>query len=203
MIVRMFDLETSSLEGGFGRIHCASFVDLDSDEVITYRRDRLKYKGKKKSDDGKLAVAIRNYLEDADIIVSWNGIMFDVPMLNARLMHAGERGLLVGEKYASTHLDLMYYARPPVARPGSSKLERVQQFLKLDEEKTPLTPETWADASAGSKEAMNSIVEHCEQDVRVLKEVFLRLAPFVKKVQFSLAEVHPFITEIPSRKGKH
>lgn len=204
MIVRFFDLETSSLEGGFGRLYCASFVDLtaDPDQVVTFRRDRAPWKGRKASDDSRLAVAIRDYLEAADIIVSWNGTWFDIPFLNARLVEAGERTLRVSRESGGVqHIDLKMYARPPMMRPGRSSLEKVQDWLQLENSKTSLVPAIWADAATGDKEAMDAIVAHCEADVLVLREVWPRLAPLVKRVTFTLSEVWQFIDQIPSRRN--
>jgi uncharacterized protein YprB with RNaseH-like and TPR domain len=197
VIVRFFDLETSGLEGGFGRIHCASFVDLGATEVVTFRRDRKPWKGSKPSDDSKLAMSIRDYLEAADIIVSWNGIFFDIPFLNARLIEAGERTIRLGD--VTKHVDLKMYTRPPSMRPGRSSLEKVQVWLGLDESKTPLSPSIWADAATGDPAAMDEVVRHCEADVLILREAWPRLAPLVKKVTFTLSQVWHVIDQIPGR----
>lgn len=200
MKVTFFDIEATDLGANFGRLLCCSFVDLGSDKVRTFRRDAAPHRGRKLTDDRKLAVAIRDELESSDIIVSWNGILYDVPFINTRLTAYGERPVQVGEKYGSHHLDLMYYAGGQAMRLPGRRLETVSKFLKVDNAKTPLVPEDWAEAAIGDAEAMEKVVEHCEADVLVLRDVFPHLAPFVKKVTFNLSEVYPVIDQIPSRR---
>lgn len=201
MRVTVFDIEATDLGGNFGRLLCCSFVDLGSDKVETYRRDSKPWKGRKLTDDAKLAVAIRDRLEQADIIVGWNSILYDVPFINTRLVAAGERPIQVGERYGSHSLDLMYYAGGQSMRLPGRRLDLVARFFHCGHEKTPLTPEVWAEAATGDPESMELVVEHCEADVLVTREVFYKLAPFVKKIQFNLSDVWSFIEEIPSKKG--
>jgi uncharacterized protein YprB with RNaseH-like and TPR domain len=199
MRTTFWDLETTDLGGNFGRLLCCSFIDLDSDEVVTFRRDRRPWKGTKLTDDKRLAVAIRNRLEQADIIAGWNSLLFDAPFLNARLAAADERPLRVGERHGSRHLDMMYYASGQSMRLHGRALDKVAKFFHADNKKTPLLPEVWADAGAGVPEAMQEVVDHCEADVRVTKDVFPHLAPHIKKFTFTLSEVWPFLDQIPSR----
>lgn len=201
MRVTFFDIEATDLGGNFGRLLCCSFVDLGDDSVVeTYRRDRRPHKGSKLTDDAKLAVAIRDRLEAADIIVGWNSILYDVPFINTRLVAAGERPCRIGEKHGSHHLDLMYYAGGQSMRLPGRRLETVAKFFHCDNQKTPLTPEVWAEAATGDAEAMENVVEHCEADILVTRDVFSHLAPFVKKIQFNLSDVYPVIEQLPSRK---
>jgi uncharacterized protein YprB with RNaseH-like and TPR domain len=200
--VTTWDLESTDLAGNFGRILCGSFVDLDSDVVETYRRDKRPWKDKEPASDAKLSVAIRDRLERADVLVGWNSILFDQPLLNARLLAANERPLRVGEKYGTHHLDLMYYARGQSMRIGSSRLDSVAKFFHSTNQKTPLLPEVWAKAIEGDKESWALIVEHCEYDVLTTRDVYHKLVPLVKKLQFNLSEVHSFIGEIPSRRER-
>jgi uncharacterized protein YprB with RNaseH-like and TPR domain len=203
MRVTVFDIEATDLGGNFGRLLCCSFIDLDSTTVETFRRDRRPWKGKKLTEDVKLAVAIRDRLEKSDIIVGWNSILYDVPFINTRLVAAGERPVRIGEKHGSHHLDLMYYAGGQSMRLPGRRLDLVAKFFHTDNAKTPLTPEVWANAATGDPEGMAEVVEHCEADIQVTKDVFFKLAPFVKKIQFNLSDVWPFLDQIPSRVVQH
>lgn len=194
-----YDLESTDLAASFGRILCASFATLDEDPY-TFRGDRKPYVGKTKIDDSRLVKAVRDELEGADMIVGWNSKLFDGPMINARLAKAGERPLMLGEKHGVRHLDLMWYSGGQSMRIGSKRLDNVQKFFGSDHAKTPLDPETWALAATGDRPSMDGVVEHCESDVLVLRDLWPHLASHVKQFQFSLSEVWPFIGEIPSRK---
>lgn len=200
MRITVFDIESTDLGGNFGRLLCCSFVDVGTAAVHTFRRDRAKWKGSKLTDDSKLAVAIRDRLERSDIVVGWNSILFDVPFVNARLVAIGERPIHLGEKFGSHHLDLMYYAGGQSMRLPGRSLDKVSKFFHSENVKTPLLPEVWADAGTGDRAAMDLVVEHCEADVLTTAELFPKLAPFVKKIQFNLSEVYPWLSEIPSRR---
>jgi uncharacterized protein YprB with RNaseH-like and TPR domain len=198
----VWDLETTDLSGGFGRLLCCSFADIWSDKVETYRRDRRPWRSGRWSDndDSKLAIAIRDRLEQADIIIGWNSILFDAPFLNARLAAAGERPLRVGATVGSSHLDLMYAARGQGIRAGGSKLESIARFFNVEHMKTALTAETWSNAAAGDRKALDEVVTHCIADVQTTRDVYPHLAPYCKKISFNFSEVYHVIHEIPSRR---
>ena len=183
----------------WGRILCCSYVDMYNGEVWTHRGDEVPYKGKTKVDDSKLCVAIRDTLESADMIVGWNSILHDIPLLNARLAYAGHRAVKLGEKYNTSHLDLMYYSGGSSMKIGGRRLATVSTFFGTDNNKTPLDGNTWQLASTGVKDAMDLVVEHCEADVLVLRDLWPHLAPYVKKFQFNLSEVWPFLDQLTSR----
>lgn len=187
------------MAAAWGRVLCASFAD-GSSEPYTFRSDRKKWAGKNAIDDGPLCVAIRDELESADIIVGWNSILHDVPLINARLARVGERPVRLGEKHGVWHLDLMWYSGGASMKIGGRSLDLVSKYFGTDDHKTPLDPETWQLAGSGDKKALDLVVEHCEADVNVLRDVGKVLAPTVKKFQFTLGEVWPFIEAIPSRR---
>lgn len=199
MRVLFYDTESTDLAASWGRILCCSFADLTGD-AYTFRADSKRYKGKTLIDDRKLCVAIRGELESADIIVGWNSILHDIPLLNARLALAGERPCQLGEKQGVQHLDLMWYASGQSMKVGGRKLDTVAKFFRCENQKTPLDGSTWQLAGVGDKPALDLVVEHCEADVLVLRDVWSHLAPHVKKFTFSLSEVWQFIDQIPSRK---
>lgn len=200
MKVLFFDTESTALSADWGRILCTSFATLEGDP-FTLRKDVAPLRGRSVIDDAKLCVATRKELEDADIIVGWNSILHDIPLLNARLAAAGERPIRSGERYGISHIDLMYYARGQSLKLGSSRLDNVSQFFGTEQSKTKLDGEIWQLAASGNHEAMDDIVKHCEIDVDVLRELWPKLAPGVKKFQFTLSEVWPFINDIPSRRN--
>ena len=172
-----FDLETTNLRGNFGRILVASFVTIGDGDVITYRGDDKKFKKKDLADDSKLALAIKEYLERSWCWISWNGKMFDVPFLNTRLRLADLEPV---EK--RMHIDLMYYARRPNMSLNNSRLDTIAKTFELAEQKTDLTPKEWINAMLLDSKSIDYIVEHCEQDVKVLREAFPLLLPFIARV---------------------
>jgi uncharacterized protein YprB with RNaseH-like and TPR domain len=166
-----------------GRILCCSFKytcgpqGKHKNEVYTFRGDDKKFRNPKDVvDDSKLVVAIRDELEKADVIVAHNGKLFDRKFLNARLLRCNERPLR-----PIFFVDPMWIVRSHMRI--SSKLQNIQQFLKLPDEKTPISWEQWARGSSFDKPAMDEIVYHCEKDVKVLEQAYWRLLPFMREVR--------------------
>ena len=181
-----FDLETTNLSGLMGRVLCASFIPITEEgklgKVTTIRGDHHDYRNEENPiDDSELVWEIRERLDAANLIVSWNGKLFDVPFLNARLGKAGYKPTT-----AQMHLDLMYYAGGTSQRIGSRKLVNVQKFYDVPESKIDLNWETWQLASAGfgnaSRKAMSEVALHCEQDVKVLSQLYWKLIPHVRNI---------------------
>jgi uncharacterized protein YprB with RNaseH-like and TPR domain len=197
--VLFYDTESSDLAASWGRIMCCSFASLSGD-VYTFRYDQKKYQGEDLIDDSKLCVAIRNELEKADMIVGWNSILHDIPLLNARLALAGERSTLTGERHGVSHLDLMWYAGGQSMKIGGRRLDTVAKFFNCENQKTALDGATWQRAAVGDKKSLDLVVEHCEADVNVLRDVWPHLVPGVKKFQYNLGEVWKFVDQIPSRR---
>lgn len=192
MRVQFFDTESTDLHAIMGRILCASFAPLSgSEKAYTLRGDRAPYRGKTLIDDRALCIGIREELETADMVVTWNGILHDIPLLNARLALHGERGV-----HIQRHVDLMYYSRGASMKVGSSKLDNVARFFKCPHQKTPLDWEVWQLAGTGDKGAMGNVVIHCEADVLVLRDLWPHLAPYVKKYQMPLSSWFRWATEI-------
>lgn len=201
MKVLFYDTESTDLSASWGRILCASFVGVNEHaEPYTFRGDEKPYKGRTKIDDSKLVVAVRDELESADLVVGWNSILHDIPLLNARLAVAGERGVQLGEKYGTWHLDLMWYSGGASMKVGGRRLDTIAKFFKAPNQKTPLDGEAWQLAGVGDRDAMDLVAEHCEYDVLVLRDLWPHLAPHVKKFTFTLGEIFPYIEDIPSRR---
>jgi uncharacterized protein YprB with RNaseH-like and TPR domain len=192
MKVLFFDTESTDLSASWGHILCASFVDLKG-KVYTLRGDSKKFATGEPADDSRLV--------SADIIVSWNGIRHDIPLLQARLAFAGERLYGEGRLAPPKHLDLMYYVSGRNGsgvgmKIGSQRLDSAAKFFGTQNQKTPLDGVVWQRAAAGHKASLNLIVEHCEADTLVLRDVFPKLAPQVKKMNFPLSQVWRFLAEI-------
>lgn len=166
-----FDIEATHLKPNVGRIICCSFKPLGG-EVYTYHAHERRFKEKNVYDDSKLAVAIRNELERYDILVGWNSRIFDTRFINARTARVGAR-----TKEAQWHVDGLHAWRSKTAAWG--KLAAVQQYLDVPTHKTEIDWAAWMQALGWDRElarnAMAEIIEHCEKDVTVLEEVYLKL----------------------------
>jgi len=124
-------------------------------------------KGKVITDDKELVKSIAMALTDFDIWVTWNGKLFDVPVLNGRLRFHGLQPLPLIK-----HIDGMYYATGNSMRIGRRSLASVSEYFDVPNRKTPLSVRIWDRAMAGDEDAYNLIVEHCDADVLVTRDVF-------------------------------
>lgn len=189
MKIVCFDTESSDLTASWGRLLCCSY-GVNGEPVFSHRADE--FPRMDINDDSGLAVAIRDELETADVVVGWNSVMHDVPLVNARLIKAGERPMrLTKYDHGVTHVDLMYYARGSFIRTGSAKLDNIAKYMNSEHQKTELDGDTWNLALAGDRKAMDYIVTHCEQDVEVLRDLLPILGQNVKKHQMPLSAILP------------
>lgn len=199
MRVTFWDIEASSLDAGFGRLLCCSFLDLDSKEPEVFRVDQAPHKGRRHTDDAKLAAAIRDRLHSADIVVDWYGSQYDKRFVNARLAKHGLPPLRLTKENGTMQIDAMYASA--AMKIGSKRLDNVSKFFASPHRKTDLDGDVWVEAGAGDRAAMDLVVEHNVADVEVLKDLWPKIAQHHKKMTFTLSEVFPHITEIPSRRN--
>src|SRR5256885_15997817 len=121
MKIVCFDTESTDLKAMMGRLLCASFQEIDGDaECYTFRV--------KKFDDAQLARACRDALERYNLVVTWNGKLHDIPLLNARLAKVHDRPV-----HLQCHLDLMWYAGGSSRRIACRKWDNVQNDRSLVE----------------------------------------------------------------------
>jgi len=165
----MFDLETYDLAADFGIIFIGAIKTFRKDEVFTYSMKM----GDPATMDHKIVLDIRDKLEEADYVVTYNGTRFDIPYLNTRLLIHGERPLK-----AIRHKDVYFTAKSHL-RLQSKKLQSVEMALFGEGAKTPILPGFWAKTLQGSKSHHDYIMEHCIIDVEILERVFETLKGFI------------------------
>ena len=124
-------------------------------------------KGKDITDDKDLVHTIASALSEYDVWVTWNGKLFDVPVLNGRLRYHGLQPLPLVK-----HIDAMYYATGNSMRIGRRSLQSVSEYFDVPNRKTPLSVRIWDKAMAGDTKAYALIKEHCDADVLVTRDVF-------------------------------
>lgn len=134
-------------------------------------------KGPDITDDRELVRSIAEALSEYDIWVTWNGKLFDVPVLNGRLRYHGLPPLPLVK-----HIDAMYYATGGSMRIGRRSLQSVSEYFDVPNRKTPLSVRIWDKAMAGDADAYALIAEHCDADVLVTRDVFAVLKPQIANI---------------------
>lgn len=167
-----FDIETTF--SMWSRFLCGSVADVFGNvKTISVAT----HPGKSVLDDGPAVKAYAELLSTFDILVSWNGKLFDVPRINARLAYHGLPLL-----YPRMHIDAMYLAKGSMFNIGRKSLANAEGFFEAKNGKTPLSPRIWDKADHGDDEEFDNIVEHCEADVLVLREIFGKLKAGVSTI---------------------
>lgn len=175
----MLDLETSNLNADYGVILCGVFKPLGKQSEVIRLDHSPDYK-KKPWDDSWVVKQLAKYISQhkVDILVTYNGSMFDVPFLNARAMLTD---INLRENFVFKHIDLYWIARKKI-HTHDNKLDTVARFLKCHTSKTHIEGDCWTRAMTGDKKSMDYIVEHCVKDVKVLEEVYEKMKPFIKQI---------------------
>jgi uncharacterized protein len=174
----ILDIETTSLEGDSGTLVS---VGLMSD---VGRSDYLE--AKRTSYEKALLLKLVKRLENYDVMVTWNGRSFDVPFLTTRLM---KHGLDPRPILRKSHIDLADVVKSRL-RLTFTYLDHVCDFFQIDRKRGPMgldVPHLYIRALEGDRRAAASIREHCLDDLRATRQVFLRLKPLVEQ-QLEYAE---------------
>lgn len=171
----LFDIESTNLKADFGYMLCFGWKNLGDKKTNCVSIDQSTEFHKDPTNDKYVTKIAYDVLSKADMIISWNGIRFDVPFINTRmLVH------MPGTYLPSIpHFDGLPISRHYL-RLHSNRLASVAMFLGTAN-KTPLDGPTWTRASAGHKPSLRYVVEHCRRDVEVLEQVYMRLRPFAQK----------------------
>lgn len=170
MDVALFDFETITLHADYGELLVGAIKPYGKTPIVVFQREP-------NSTDRNLAVAIRDELEKYDIIVSFNGKMFDIPFLNTRLMYHDER-----RKAPQFHLDLYWIARN-LFRMTSNSQASLAKFFGFEEQKLDIPQPVWARAQAGDPKSMSLLVKRCTSDIKTLEEMFKKVKRHIMQIR--------------------
>lgn len=170
-----WDLECTNLNADFGYLLCMGWKVLGEKEAHVVGIDDLCKEKRYLPDDRKLVEQVHAILSDADMWVTWYGVRFDLRFFRARLAYH-RLPPLPNVPHADGWVTSRYEFKL-----HSNRLDAVAKFLELDHQKTPVLPPTWQRASAGFREDLGYIKQHCLRDVEVLEETYLRIRPFVRR----------------------
>lgn len=127
-----------------------------------------------KQDDSRIASELRELLEDADIIITYNGVKFDIPKINTRLLI---HGITIPSLYR--HVDLYKTIKSEFSFESNS-LDYVNKVLELPT-KLPLDKAVWLDCYSGNGEALDEMRKYNENDVIILEMLYNKLKPWIKR----------------------
>jgi uncharacterized protein len=169
--VVILDIETSSLEADAGIIIGAG--------VMSAAGQAEYFQARNTKDEKPLLSKLLKRLEPTNMIITWSGRGFDIPFLTTRLLkHTMDPGPVLKK----THLDLNEVVKSRL-RLTFTYLDHVCDFFGIKRDKGPLgleVPHLYVKALEGDETALKAIRDHCLDDLRVTREVFLKLRPLIE-----------------------
>ena len=151
------------------------------DKKIMYQDQRSQ---KNIEDDSKILKGIWSLLNEADIVITQNGISFDCKKLNARFVLNG-----MSPPSSYRHIDTLRLAKKHFAF-TSNKLEFMTSKLctkyKKQQHKKYPGFELWSECLKGNKSAWREMEKYNKYDVLALEELYHKLQPWDNTIDFSV-----------------
>jgi DNA polymerase III epsilon subunit-like protein len=127
-----------------------------------------------KRDDKRIVKSLWKLLDEADIVIGHNSIKFDEKQMNAKFI---EYDLKLPSPFQS--IDTLKIVRN-VASFTSNKLDfllgKFKMAQKTPNEGLPL----WIRCKHGDEDALKEMDKYCQNDVRILEDLYLFLRPYAK-----------------------
>jgi len=169
-----FDIETTSLNGTYGRILCACWKFFDEKKPRTVHAFKHK-------DEPAALEKIYEFWNECDVVITWNGKLFDRKVTNLRMANRRTEIKCPYILEPKMHVDAMWTYRTNF-RGCSAKLEHVSENLNTKTKKFHADAADWIKAADGNRISYDKIVKHCQQDVILTEEVFHILTPYIVRI---------------------
>ena len=152
---------------------------IDSGYVLSwaakwYDEGTLMYDSLHQSTTRSMLKGIHALLDEADVVVHYNGTKFDIPTLNKEFLLAGFK-----PPAPYKQVDLLKVARTQFKFP-SNKLDYVSRALGVATKVKHRGHQLWIDCMAGLDSAWKEMEIYNKQDVVVLEQVYYILLPWIK-----------------------
>lgn len=182
------DIETSPIIAyTWGPKYESNIIDfVENGKILSYSakwlggkqetKGLINYPGYKpgKIDDKKIVKDIHRLLDEADIVISQNGVDFDMKYINTRFV---AHGLPPPSPYkvVDTKREAKKYLRLP-----SNSLDDICQYFNLGKKLEHKGFSLWLECIAGDKKSWKTMLEYNAHDVRLTEQVYLLLRPYMK-----------------------
>jgi DNA polymerase elongation subunit (family B) len=123
--------------------------------------------------DEDFLTKIYDMIEEADAIITWNGISFDMKHLNREFVTAG-----MTPPFIAKDIDLVRTVRTQFRFP-SNKLDYCAEVL-LGEKKIKTEYGLWLDCMNGVESAWRKMKKYNKMDVTLTEKMYDRLLPWIK-----------------------
>jgi predicted PolB exonuclease-like 3'-5' exonuclease len=117
---------------------------------------------------------VHKLLDEADVVVHYNGTRFDIPTLNKEFL---KYDMSPPAPYAQ--VDLLRTARSQF-RFASNKLDYVAEFLGFGGKVKTKGHQLWKGCMEGDADSWQEMEEYNKHDVKLLEDVYIRMLPWIK-----------------------
>ena len=124
-------------------------------------------------DDSRVMISLKSLLDEADIVLTYNGNKFDIPRINSRLLLNN-----INPPKPFTSLDLYTHVKKKFNL-SSNKLDYLATILHLPN-KLYTDFNLWKACTEGNKDALDRMVEYNKYDVELLESVYLKVRPWIQ-----------------------
>lgn len=131
------------------------------------------FKGLNKHSKKEMVQGIYDLVDEADVVVHYNGTKFDMPTLNQEFALLG-----LSKPAPYKQVDLLRTVRKQFRLP-SNKLSYVSRYLGLGEKETHKGMALWRECMAGDAKAWRAMERYNKQDVRLLEQMYDKLRPWI------------------------
>ena len=121
----------------------------------------------------QMVMGAHKLLDEADVVVHYNGQRFDIPKLNGEFMYHK-----IQPPSPYKQLDLLKTTRQQFGF-ASNKLDYVTQHLDIGAKVKHLGMDLWRDCMADCPKAWKTMKRYNIQDVRLLEDYYERLLPWI------------------------
>ena len=140
-----------------------------------YGERNIMFDSVKKSSAKKMLYAMHRLLDEADIVVHYNGLKFDVPTLNKEFIVLG-----FAPPAPYKQVDCLKEVKR-MFRFQSNKLDFVSQALGIGAKIAHEGFELWVKCMQGDAAAWRRMERYNRGDVRLLEQLYTRLRPWIEK----------------------
>lgn len=165
-----WDIESTGLKGDYGTVLVAS--------VLPFNGKPKTFKVEQVGNDQRLVRELRDHLGEYNCWVTYYGKGFDKPMVNTRLLRWGREPLL-----ASHHIDLYFTLKANTVMSRRS-MAQYAGLLECHDQKMGVSPNVWTNILHEPRgKAMKTMVERCESDCEVLKQLYIKTRHIIKDIK--------------------
>ena len=184
--VGFIDIEATGLKANFGHIICWCMKPAKGpiiQDCMTWKDILLaRREWPKREIDYRVTKSMIAAMNGCDRVVAHYGNGFDIPFGRSRAI---ANGLNYPEYDDIRQTDSWRIARK-VLKIHSNRLDAIGDFFHIEIQKTQLKPHVWNGCSLGVQECLDYVLEHCQNDVLLLEQVYWKLKPYVREVNSSI-----------------